>query len=253
MCSALVEGRSRAEIAAELFRSLKTVDNHCRGVYRKLGVHGQAQLIALIHREMPDWQSLLEVKGSSMGGVLEDKVALAVHAVEKHVLAHDASRYFFHVVEGLAKVLGVDMSGISEYQKPEREIVIIVAFDRGEPLAQLTCQMDGSPCGKTYELGQCVCPAGAQGAFPESDAMRLTDTEGYAGVRLETPSPGPIGCLWVADRKPLEDPEFVLSVLRATRARVSAELGLQIAIDRVEELGGSIEQDKPEQRVRNPP
>ena len=51
MLALLASGRSNREIAEVLYLSERTVENHVRNIYRKLGVHGrtQATLVALQH------------------------------------------------------------------------------------------------------------------------------------------------------------------------------------------------------------
>ncbi len=238
----LAVGRTRAEIAAELCRSPKTIDSHCCRVYRKLNVNSHAQLIALIHDTDPQSQSRLQSLDTPMQGTqIDERVAMAVHEIERRVMSRPPERYFHNLVVALSAQLNVALSGISEYDHEDRSIVVLVAVDYGKPIDQMVCQADGSACGLTYKEGKCVCERDAQAVFPESEAFRVAEVESYVGVRLETPATGPIGCLWIADRKALADAPYILSVLRALRPRVSSELALQIAIDRVEELGGTVE------------
>ncbi len=238
----LVQGLRRAEVAAALFRSPKTIDKHCSRIYHKLGVHSQAQLMALITNPAssmafdPDAPRAAQDPSSQ----LEDRVARAMLAIERRLLRNPPEQYFRHLVVGLSEESGVQMAGISEYDHADREIVILVATEDGEPMGQLVCDMDTSACGNAYEQGECVCERDARTAFPESEAFRIAKVDSYAGVRLETRATGPVGCLWVANREPIEDLPFVLDLLRVFRPRVSSELALQVAIDHVEELGGSI-------------
>jgi hypothetical protein len=43
-------GASNREIASELFLAPKTIEFHLRQIYRKLGVHSRAQLVAMLAR-----------------------------------------------------------------------------------------------------------------------------------------------------------------------------------------------------------
>ena len=116
-------------------------------------------------------------------------------------------------------------------------MVIIVATDRGEPAEQMACPVESSACGKAYISGEYSCERDVRLMFPEFAWFQAAGIDSYAGVRLEARAFGNVGCLWVADRKPIEDMAFVLDVLRLLRRRVSSELALQIAIDRLDELG----------------
>jgi DNA-binding CsgD family transcriptional regulator len=47
------KGRSNREAAETLFLSVKTVDFHLQGIYRKLQIRSRAELAALVGRAMP--------------------------------------------------------------------------------------------------------------------------------------------------------------------------------------------------------
>ena len=242
----LTKGLNRAEVASELFRSPKTIDKHCSRIYNKLGVHSQAQLIALVSQHSGiDLGASIEPSAVNDAAKLEDRVARAALAVERRILPFPQDQYFRRLVRAMSDQLDVPLAGISEFDIADQEIVILVATDRGQPLSQHVCPMVESACGTTYRLGECVCERDAKTAFPDSEAFRLANVDAYAGVRLENSATGAIGCLWVADRRPFADIAFILDVLRVLRYRVSSELALQIAIDRVEELGGMMEAHVP--------
>ena len=48
--AAIASGRTNAQIAADLFLSAKTVMHHSTSIYRKLGVGGRAEAVALAYR-----------------------------------------------------------------------------------------------------------------------------------------------------------------------------------------------------------
>jgi DNA-binding CsgD family transcriptional regulator len=57
--AAIASGQTNAQIAAELFLSTKTVMHHSTSIYRKLGVRGRAEAVALAYRS-----GLLSAPGS---------------------------------------------------------------------------------------------------------------------------------------------------------------------------------------------
>jgi DNA-binding NarL/FixJ family response regulator len=50
VAAAVRRGASNREIASELFLAPKTIEFHLRQIYRKLGVHSRAQLVAMLAR-----------------------------------------------------------------------------------------------------------------------------------------------------------------------------------------------------------
>ncbi len=235
----LCKGYSRAGIAGELFRSPKTIDNHCTRIYSKLGVQSQAQLVSLIYEQglVKQLDMAWSAEHTDDRIILEDRVFQAIGAIDRRLAGAPSDRFFSELVLGLAEVTGTEMAGVTESDESGGELVVIVASDRGESADQLSVPVETSACGRTYELGECACERDARRVFPDFEKFQVAGIESYAGVRLEAHAFGRFGCLWVADRKPIEDMAFVLDVLRLLRRRVSSELALQIAIDRLDELG----------------
>ncbi len=235
----LCRGKTRAAIAAQLYRSPKTIDNHCTRIYHKLGVQSQAQLVSLVYEQGlikeldPGFAG--EHAGSAM--TLADRAYQAIGAIDRRLAGAPAERYFGELVAGVAEVLGTELAGISEFNEAENEVVVIVGADGGNPTEQMECPVESSACGRTYARGEFACDRDARSVFPDSEVFRIAQIDSYAGVRLDARAIGPVGCLWAADRKPMEDLPFVLDVLRLLRRRVSSELALQIAIDRLDEFG----------------
>ncbi len=235
----LARGLSRAAIAKELYRSPKTIDNHCTRIYRKLGVQSQAQLVSFVFEQgwAKQLDSLLTAAHPYDRIKPGDRVYQAIGAIDRRLAGAPSDRFFSELVLALAETLGTEMCGVSEADESADEVVIIVATDRGELIDQMEFPIEATACGKAFEFGEFACERDARAAFPESTAFQVAQIESCAGVRLESSAFGRIGCLWVADRKPIKDTVFALDVLRFMRRRVSSELALQIAIDRLDELG----------------
>ncbi len=241
----LSQGKSHPEIAAELFRSPKTIDKHCARLYHKLGVQSQAQLTALVKSQGVDGVLSQAEQTAAAYPKLNDRVAHAALAIERNVLSFDHAQFFRQFVIGLRDELGLEMAAISEYDHIDKEIVALVGVDGDSAIDQLVCYMDTSACGKSFAEGQYTCDRNAMTAFPKSSIIQDAKIEAYAGIRLETEATGPIGCMWVASREPFKDAAFVSDVLRVVRPRVSSELALQIAVDRLEDSGESLESVRP--------
>ena len=51
MLAAIASGKTNAQIAKDLYLSAKTVMHHSTSIYRKLGVRGRAEAVALAFRD----------------------------------------------------------------------------------------------------------------------------------------------------------------------------------------------------------
>ncbi len=228
----LSHGMSRSAIANSLFRSRKTVDNHCTRIYHKLGVRSQAELVSLILRG-PGAMPVMEISSAgirrrqSMG----ERVYDALVPLESR-LADCASELFFDVlIAGLAEAVGTELAGITEFDTAGGNSVVLAGVDRGVPTERTISPLATSACGRVLQLGEFACERDAPSVLPDAEMIRAESIESYAGVRLDARSVGTVGCIWVADRKPMRDMTFVQHMLRLLRRRISSEVALQAVLD----------------------
>ena len=235
----LGEGHGRAEIAQRLFRSPKTVDNHCTRIYEKLGVHSQASLIRLLHEHGMLSEPQTPERGAGMsGGALS--CADALSRIESRVQAAPNSEYFNAFLLGLCDVTDMDLAGICEVDHEASRFIAIASVADGKPIGQISSDFESCECDETFRLGQHLIQSDLDKLFPRATTLSRAGAVAYAGVLLEDRFVGKVGTLWVASRSPIENPDEVMSTLCAVRRRAATELGLQLAIDRLDELGISI-------------
>ncbi len=226
----LCKGLSRAAVAKHLFRSPKTIDNHCTRIYHKLGVQSQVQLVSVVYRQglitpqvcAPDQQEhglAQRSAGARMYGALVP--------LENKLAETSPERFFGELVAGLAEAVDMDMAGITEANEDTGQAVSAFSVDRGVHGDLAASPLESTACGRTFRLGECACERNATVVFPDSEMIRVGEIESYVSVRLDARVLGTVGCLWVANREPIEDLAFVLDVLRLLRRRVSTEMALR--------------------------
>ena len=88
-----------------------------------------------------------------------------------------------------------------------------------------------TPCETVVGREPCVYPRGVQGLFPEDEALARGGIESYIGCPLTGASGKPLGLLAALDVKPIDQPDFVESMLRVFAARAAAELERQRAAE----------------------
>ncbi len=243
----LGQGLSRAEIARRLYRSPKTIDNHCTRIYEKLGVHSQAQLVRLLMERKSGVPSRLR-RGA---GTEEDPAIWEAYLrVRRSTDASAGEGYFDALARGLSNELRIEFAGVSEVDIGNNELVVIAACIDDRPGHQIICHADVSPCAVAIRDGEIVCNGDAIERFPHDKPLIDLSARTYIGVGLRDQWMGDLGVLWVGSRGVIEHAEVALGVLRLLAPHVAMALALQNAVDRLNEAGLAPEYRELTQRVR---
>lgn len=226
-------GLSGREVAQRLCRSPRTVENHLRSVYQKLGVRNRVELMRVGAE-----RGLLAQPGAgvsaSVGSMLEVKSRTLdiIHELDTRMARADNDQYFGALAIGLTSALGVRWAGLSEPSASRDLMDIIVMAADGALTEQLSCQTDCSPCGRTMAEGSVVITDDLAAAFPDWQLGKDFGVRAYVGVRLDDRVVGTVGTLWVMDDKPIDPDTGVELILRLFGRRTAAELALAQMLDR---------------------
>jgi DNA-binding CsgD family transcriptional regulator len=233
----LVKGLTTDQIALALFRSPKTIDKHCQNIYQKTGIHKRLSLVTAVLR-----------LGNPLADCNESKPDIARHAVndiirksrawdkmtkyESMLSRSSGPGYFGDLVIALAGTFGVKMAGISEVHPDEGTGDIIAFCVDGELQVPLTYSLDNSLCGTTFQNSRFEYLDNLRERFGDEDCkIPEMGYDSYVGVRLDDKLMGPIGVLWIAHDKQIDESEMVMEILNQFAPSVAAELATQIAID----------------------
>ena len=226
------EGRTTREIAAALFRSPKTIENHLQSVYRKLGVSNRVELVnaarALGLTPSPPMPASVPSNGSIA-------TLQAMTRINARLASVSDGLYFGELVAALAEAAEVRFGGISEVDWENGDLRVVVMADNGALTEDVTYSRSNTPCGPALCDGEVWIGSGASESYP--DAM-LTEfgSEAFAGVALVDRVIGPIGTLWVAHDEPIESGDVPLGLLRLFAPRTASELAVQRMLDELHEL-----------------
>jgi len=231
-----VRGRTTPEIAAELRRSPKTIENHLNSVYRKLGVSNRVDLANL-------------VAGSGAGGgrtgpdpdqirraIARNARALeALRELERRLAGVGSDGFMWELAIGLTEVLGVRFAGVSEVFPGAEELCVTVMAERGRRMRQLRLPLENCPCSVTLSEGRLVCYSGLRDRFGHCGPIVELGVDADVAVRLDDRVLGPVGTLWVMDTKPIDPETMPLEVLELFAPRTASELAMHRLIDEVHE------------------
>lgn len=228
------EGLSGREVAVRLSRSPRTIENHLRSAYNKLGVRNRVEMVRRV-QELGMFSaagdarrpgvlpaSELEIKGRALDGLqsLYQRLAVADH-----------ESYFHALAAGLADVFDLRCAGLAEVTDDHDTLEIIVHTGEVSPTESAECSDPTCPCRRALELGEHVVRSGCTATCRCIRPGDGPPAESFAGVRLDDRMTGVVGVLWVMHDREIPESLGVLEALRIVARRAAAELALARVLD----------------------
>ncbi|MBU8975184.1 PAS domain S-box protein [Lysobacter sp. MMG2] len=144
--------------------------------------------------------------------------ALAVSRAYGRDLFVELSRY-------LAAILDVDVAFIAQMRPDDPATMHVLAFVAdGVPREHYDYGLAGTACETVVGHGFRLYPAALGSLFPLDTDFIDMEAEGYAGFPLNDSQGRPIGIVSIMSRRPLEQPEFIESVMKIFAVRAVAEI-----------------------------
>ncbi|HSN40253.1 MAG TPA: PAS domain S-box protein, partial [Burkholderiales bacterium] len=166
----------------------------------------------------------------AVGGIATDisdrkRVEDALRSAALAVSGAEGASVFQELVRYLATILDVDIAIIATYHESDRRRMHVRAFCLDGQISQnFDYPLSGTPCETVIGQAFRIYPSRLQETFsPDADFGRM-GVESYAGFPLNDSQGRPMGLISAASRRPLENPEFVESVLKIFAVRAAAEL-----------------------------
>lgn len=133
-------------------------------------------------------------------------------------------RFFYALVENLAKALNTHGAMVTRY-RPEKRLLQAYAFWMdGQWVRDFAFDITGTPCEHVVENHKLVhFPDGLLDLFPDSTASKL-GLVSYLGMPLEDVNGDVLGHLAVVDRRVMPEAPRVLALFRIFATRAAAEL-----------------------------
>lgn len=147
--------------------------------------------------------------------------ALAVSSAYGRDLFMELSRY-------LAAILDVDVAFIAQMRPDDPATMHVLAFVcDGTPREHFDYALANTACATVVGHGFRIYRAGLGAQFPLDDDFIQMGAEGYAGYPLNDAQGRALGLISIVSRRPLEQPEFIESVMKIFAVRAAAEIERQ--------------------------
>lgn len=153
------------------------------------------------------------------------RIQHAVLQIATIVSSRCGEAYFQHLAQHMASALGASASVISRtLPNTLAEVETLVTYIDGNPLGTIRYTLPDTLCGRVMQEGEYLINACSVEHMAAATQEAMPWIKAYAGKRLDNTANTAVGLLFVAFREPVEDPDFVQSVLKIFAAGAAAEL-----------------------------
>lgn len=166
------------------------------------------------------------------------RIQQAVMQIASSVTAIGGEPFFDQLVDHLTHALDADAGIIATLDDTlaDGHITTQAAVVDGHKVKKFNYVLKGTPCAEVMEKGVCVITDEVASILPPQADLFLGWARGYIGLRLDHSNGDTLGLLMVMFRSPLEDVDFVTTVLKIFAANAAAELERQMSGDHIKRL-----------------
>lgn len=153
----------------------------------------------------------------------------ALRAILNGTATETSTAFFQSLVLNLARAAGVRYATIG--RKFGDEIKTLAFSADGEIANNFNYHYRYAPCNETLNRGLFFVPDSVQSRFPSETSLVEMGLESYCGCSLASSDGEPLGVLTLLHDKPLQDKQFILSMMRIFASRATAEVEREIALE----------------------
>lgn len=144
--------------------------------------------------------------------------------IVRGVSSRTGEAFFRSLVEHLGEALGVHCVLAGEIVGGESRVRTVAFWEDGRIRDNIEYDLSETPCKDVMDGEICVYPRRVRELFPGDPHLSATGVESYCGMPLYDSYGQCLGLLVVMDRRPLEQPAHVQSMVQIFGVRAAAEL-----------------------------
>ncbi|MDW3196342.1 MAG: PAS domain S-box protein [Cytophagales bacterium] len=139
-------------------------------------------------------------------------------------IEEETQSIFASVVLTLTHVLNVKYSFVGIFNRPLEQVDVKALSKHSKIQKQFSYPLEGTPCLDVLHKGHLTVQRGIQEVYPDDQDLKVWNVDGYIGVALKNSQQESIGHLAIMDTKPVENPAFLLGILKIYASRLGVEL-----------------------------
>ncbi|WP_192036771.1 EAL domain-containing protein [Halomonas sp. YLGW01] len=169
------------------------------------------------------------------------RIQQAVTQIASSVTARGGEPFFDQLVDHLTRALDADAGVISTLEggPAAGRVATLAAVIDGRKVDNFCYALEATPCAEVMRRGTSVIPDNVASMLPPETDNQLAWARGHVGLRLDHSNGDALGVLVVLFREPIEDPDFITTVMRIFAANAAAELERQHSDDHINRLAFS--------------
>ncbi len=170
----------------------------------------------------------------------QSRIEETLRVLTKQTEDKQGEQFFLALVQAIAQALSVDYVFLVELT--DENLTTLAIYSQGKLQSNMTYSPENSPCECVLKHGSFICKSGLQQRFPSDQHLFRMAAESYVGIALLDQKGEAIGNLFVINKKPMENTQYILSILGVFAARAAAELERQRANKQLEKLNQDLEE-----------
>ncbi len=140
------------------------------------------------------------------------------------VFASLGEKYFESMVQHLTETLEADFAFVGKLDPAQDTVHIISLWGEGRIQENFSYALEGTPCQNVIDVSGLTYSSGVQELFPEDTLLQEMGIIGYSGIPLLNSRKEKIGIMAALFLRPIENAQYVQSVMQIFAARTGAEL-----------------------------
>lgn len=163
-----------------------------------------------------------------MTGVVDGKlIEETLYFLTQRVWPFENSDFFPALAEFLGRNLGVDFAFIGTLQKEGARAATVGMYAAGGAVTNIDYDLEGTPCEQVLQTEFRLYNGDVQSSFPQDQRLSEWGVCAYLGVPLRDACGEPIGLVGVMAKRPFQNPDQLVAVIRLVVIRTAHELMLQ--------------------------
>jgi PAS domain S-box-containing protein len=159
---------------------------------------------------------------SPMDGLDE---GVALRSILEGTAKETGQRFFYALVENLAKALKTHGAWVTEYFEASRKLRALAFWMDGQWVQNYEFDIAGTPCEQVIDTADLVhFPDNLLELYPDNAEIKATRTVSYLGIALKDIDSRILGHLAVIDRRPIPEEPRVLALFNIFADRATAEM-----------------------------
>ncbi len=148
-----------------------------------------------------------------------------ISSISKSILGVTGKNFFRSLVKSIGEGLNVDYVFVGQWHQFDPKLIDTVAmYSKGKISGDFNYTLKGTPCENVLGKETCFYPEGVQNLFPKDSLLQEMNIQSYYGAPLFNSKGLPLGLLVIMNETPIENSEFVNSIMNMFSVQTQGEL-----------------------------